>query len=245
MIQCMDELECTLPFPWDLSSSCLKSLSENEGHKHVHQEGCGHEQITHGDHLDWLVPMSDGSYLLSHDDGASEHGRLVKVGQSQGRLRKHSKQFFDLFKYEGPQVALARSLCSGVSIGYEHSTCGSCCPTEHVSDAVQSLLEDSAVKIDIISEPVELQKTTLDALGICCPAEIPLVKKILEPIPGVQEVSVNVAAKTVTVHHDPVAASPARLGIFLYASSTVPFLLDNLKVFKGVPESDSLFMEFQ
>lgn len=221
----MDEAGCTLPLPWDLSSSCLQSLSE-KGHQeesHVHQEGCGHEQITHGDHLDWLVPMSDGSYLLSNDDGASEHGRLVKVGQSQGRLRKHSKQFFDLFKYEGPQTALARSLCSAASIGYEHTTCGSCCSEKHDADAVQLLLEDSSVKIDITSEPTELQKTTLDVLGICCPAEVPLVKKILEPVPGVQEVSVNVTAKTVTVHHDPTVAPPARLGIVFVCTFFLTF----------------------
>eukprot|EP00250_Pteridium_aquilinum_P034157 c7157_g1_i1 orf=2-670(-) len=136
--QCMDEAGCTLPSLWDLSGPCLKALSENEGHKgenHVHQEGCGHEQIAHGDHLDWLVPMSDGSYMLSHDDGASQHGRLVKIGEPQGRLRKHSLHSFDLFKYEGPHsegfkdlgcaATFAGSLCCSTSVGYEHSTCGS------------------------------------------------------------------------------------------------------------------------
>ncbi|KAI5080632.1 hypothetical protein GOP47_0003815 [Adiantum capillus-veneris] len=226
--QCMDEAGCTLPLLWDFSNSCMDDghSADKHTHKghyidnHVHQEGCGHEQITHGDHFDWLVPMSDGSYVLSHDDGASQHGRLVKVGESQGRLRKHSKCLFDLFKYEGPHTpgckdwgpVTGRKLCSSTSVGYQQALCGSGCTREHEMDDVQSLLNEE-VNIDIASDsqPLELQKTMLDVLGICCPAEVPLIKKILEPVPGVREVSVNVASKIVTVHHDSVAASPAKL----------------------------------
>lgn len=195
--QCMDEAGCTLPLLWDLSSSCLGDghIGDKHTHKslkvenHVHQEGCGHEQITHGDHFDWLVPLSDGSYLLSHEDDASQHGRLVKIGESQGRLRKHSKHFFDLFMYEGPHTA-----------------------KEHESDVVQPLLKEAVnIDIDNDAQPGEVQKTMIDVLGICCPAEVPLVKKILDPVPGVREVSVNVTSKIVTVHHDSVAVSPAKL----------------------------------
>ncbi|MCO5587261.1 hypothetical protein L7F22_041208 [Adiantum nelumboides] len=227
--QCMEEAGCTLPLLWDLSTACLDdghvaekhSLKGHQIGNHVHQEGCGHAQITHGDHFDWLVPMSDGSYLLSNVDGASQHGRLVKVGESQGRLRKHSKHFFDLFKYEDPYTAgckdwgsaAARKLCSScIPVGYQQAFSGSCRSKEREADDVQLLLkEDINIDIDRDTQPVELQKTLIDVLGICCPAEVPLIKKILEPVPGVQEVSVNVASKIVTVHHDSAAASVTKL----------------------------------
>ena len=55
-------------------------------------------------------------------------------------------------------------------------------------------------------------KTTMDVAGICCPSEVPLIRKLIEPLPGVHEVLVNVTAKTVTVHHDPALTSPSWLG---------------------------------
>jgi Cd2+/Zn2+-exporting ATPase len=57
-----------------------------------------------------------------------------------------------------------------------------------------------------------LGKTTLDVMGICCPNEVPLIKKLLQPIPGVEEVSVNVTSKTVTVLHDQFLVTDADLG---------------------------------
>eukprot|EP01018_Ginkgo_biloba_P027444 Gb_28935 [translate_table: standard] len=57
----------------------------------------------------------------------------------------------------------------------------------------------------------ELRKTTLDVLGICCPSEVPLIENILNALAGVEQVSVNVASKTVTVKHDPVSISSSQL----------------------------------
>ena len=44
--------------------------------------------------------------------------------------------------------------------------------------------------------------TTLRVDGICCPAEVPLIRRLLEPLPGVTSVSVNVPAKQTRVEHD-------------------------------------------
>ncbi|MCO5601244.1 hypothetical protein L7F22_055363 [Adiantum nelumboides] len=75
------------------------------------------------------------------------------------------------------------------------------------SESKKLLLQTDAkealqVHVESLCSSVKLEKTTIDILGICCPAEVPLVKKILEPLPGVKEVLVNVAARTVTVQHD-------------------------------------------
>ena len=56
------------------------------------------------------------------------------------------------------------------------------------------------------------QKTHFDVLGICCPSEVPLVEKLLDPLPGVRKVTVIVPSRTVIVLHDADATSPAQIG---------------------------------
>lgn len=57
----------------------------------------------------------------------------------------------------------------------------------------------------------KLEKSYFDVLGICCPSEVPLVEKLLQPLPGVQSVSVVVPSRTVIVVHDAAAISPAQI----------------------------------
>ncbi|KAI5085040.1 hypothetical protein GOP47_0001209 [Adiantum capillus-veneris] len=226
----MEAAGCGLgPFPWEFPDSCFKVLDESysqdflhrnevKGELHVHKEGCGHEQIRHGDHLDWLVPLSDGSFAVSHalgnDSEMLEHGRLIKIGEPHHQTAKNREtSSFALFKFEALQMGASdsrtRSLPSNAAdelVSAENSS-------GHVFDAMQPLLKEPDVSINIENdaEPIKLQKTAIDVFGICCPAEVPLVKKILEPAPGVQEVYVNVAARLVTVQHDAFATPPARL----------------------------------
>jgi copper chaperone CopZ len=58
----------------------------------------------------------------------------------------------------------------------------------------------------------KLEKSYFDVLGICCPSEVPLVEKLLEPLPGVHKVSVVVPSRTVIVLHDASAISQAQIG---------------------------------
>jgi copper chaperone CopZ len=58
----------------------------------------------------------------------------------------------------------------------------------------------------------KLEKSYFDMLGICCPSEVPLVEKLLEPLPGVHKVSVVVPSRTVIVLHDASAISTAQIG---------------------------------
>ena len=43
--------------------------------------------------------------------------------------------------------------------------------------------------------------TVMKVDGICCPAEVPIIRRLLEPLPGVLSVNVNVTAKGVWVEH--------------------------------------------
>ncbi|PKA57555.1 Cadmium/zinc-transporting ATPase HMA2 [Apostasia shenzhenica] len=52
------------------------------------------------------------------------------------------------------------------------------------------------------SKEKQIQKSYFDVLGICCSSEVPLIEKILQPLEGVQKVSVFVPSKTVVVVHN-------------------------------------------
>ena len=226
----MDGCGCNLAFPWDLQSSCSLPYN-NEHHEHgddnhhVHREGCDHERICQGDQIDCLMPLSDGSFMLSHrhvNDGKShEHGCFVKVGESQGRSGNCSKRFFDLFQYQCPHSNKNNNI-DGVDIRNSTDTSLKKCFNPNLPEHLEMShvpippkLQEEHVVIPIDNcgiEPKKLKKTIIDVLGICCPAEAPLIKMLLKPVPGVEEVSVNVAMKTVTVYHDPITVPPVRLG---------------------------------
>ncbi|WVZ78660.1 hypothetical protein U9M48_026339 [Paspalum notatum var. saurae] len=55
------------------------------------------------------------------------------------------------------------------------------------------------------------QKSYFDVLGICCPSEVPLVDRLLSPLPGVHKVTVVVPSRTVIVVHDAAATSQAQI----------------------------------
>lgn len=84
--------------------------------------------------------------------------------------------------------------------------------------------EVTAVTIPNSSKTTGLGKTTMDVMGICCPNEVPLIKKLLEPISGVEEVSVNVTSKTVTVLHDRYLVPAVQLGRNSSLSTSTPII---------------------
>ncbi|KAL6603251.1 hypothetical protein ACP70R_043612 [Stipagrostis hirtigluma subsp. patula] len=59
--------------------------------------------------------------------------------------------------------------------------------------------------------PAKCQKSYFDVLGICCPSEVPLIEKLLQPLPGVQKVTVIVPSRTVIVVHDAGVISPSQI----------------------------------
>lgn len=59
---------------------------------------------------------------------------------------------------------------------------------------------DASLKI---SEPPASCRTRLRVQGICCSSEVPTVRAILKPLPGVRKLGVNIATKVVFIDHDP------------------------------------------
>lgn len=64
---------------------------------------------------------------------------------------------------------------------------------------------------EIAAGDSKLCKTTFTVLGICCPSEVSLIERLLQPLSGVEQISVNVPSKTVTVLHDPSLIQPAQI----------------------------------
>jgi copper chaperone CopZ len=79
--------------------------------------------------------------------------------------------------------------------------------------SVQSLL-CSLQREEEMGDAAKYQKSYFDVLGICCTTEVPVIEKLLSPLPGVRKVSVIVPSRTVIVVHDADAISPAQIGKF-------------------------------
>ena len=54
-------------------------------------------------------------------------------------------------------------------------------------------------------------KSTLLVKGICCAAEVPIVRRVLKPLKGVSEVNVVATTKLVHVFHDPDVITAAQI----------------------------------
>jgi copper chaperone CopZ len=233
--QCREEAGCTLPMPSDTEGTRTPTLTGDDHElDHEHQEGCGHNQIAHGDHFDWLIPLKDGSgsYVLKHAQttacGGShfiEHGRLVKVGESLGQLKRRQKHpIIDLFTYESPQrkgyelLPTTEEISDVKNVVFMKSPCSG---TAALPSSQQVEIEQEDLVKVTIPRSFKGQgtiRTTFDVMGICCPSEAPLVKKILEPLPGVGEVLVNPTSKKVTVLHDPKIIADVQIGMIWHKS---------------------------
>jgi Cd2+/Zn2+-exporting ATPase len=65
-------------------------------------------------------------------------------------------------------------------------------------------VHDAIVQQDVVQTTAccTIRTTVLKVDGICCPAEVPIIRRLLEPLPGVRAVNVNVTAKEAWVEHD-------------------------------------------
>ena len=54
-----------------MTTSAAHRQHVSADHEHVHGEGCGHETVQHGDHVDYL---HDGHRHAEHEGHYDEHG---------------------------------------------------------------------------------------------------------------------------------------------------------------------------
>lgn len=253
-MQCIEG--CGLPVLRELTGLC-ETVWQRGDEDHEHGEGCGHSQISHGDHTDWLVPLKDGSFKLSHQQVQNgrpsfiEHGRLIKRGKTLAKINL-GPTIVEILSYESPKKKGYESLSQldqdedvdahkrdSFQIVKGQLPDDNCtllpCPS-----VGRNVVQGGMVKVDIPANLAVLCKTTLDVMGICCPSEVPLIKKLLDPLPGVEEVSVNVTAKTVLVLHDQLVVTDVQLGASSNLMSS-PTARCNPRCFSQFHRSDSIF----
>jgi len=56
-----------------MTTSADHEFHDHADHEHVHGEGCGHETVPHGDHVDYL---HDGHRHAAHEGHYDEHAEV-------------------------------------------------------------------------------------------------------------------------------------------------------------------------
>lgn len=178
---------------------------------HVHGPDCGHERIPHGDHYDYLVPGSDGTYHMHHqtvsDKCATDCGSTnLECCPSHGKMRKVQSK-----TGEWTWSLLISSFVDTESILSEYLG------VEWAAGvAIKKVEAAAAVAVEI--EDV-IMKTTLLIEGICCSSEVPIVEKILRPMPGVIKVSVNAVNRSALVEFNASIVTPSDMTMALNKAS--------------------------
>lgn len=130
--------------------------------------------IRHGDHTDYLVPLLDGSLEIHHPTVSPDGARTCTV---HGALRPG--------RAGGGGGGGASNWRGWMNL--------------FVFKPVTELL-------DLVSQGhhcgARSMRTTMYVEGICCPSEVPIIERLLKPLPGVTQVMVNVPNRTTTVDHD-------------------------------------------
>jgi Cd2+/Zn2+-exporting ATPase len=181
---------------------------------HRHGPGCGHPQVAHDDHYDYVGDDGMLHHLLEadcceyhssaaatdHHSGSGggapvivNHGRFSLLHRRKATSASSSITSSPEKRFVGRATTPTKTaavLCMG-------SNCTLACCVGGAS-------------LDNVN-PSEAIITKIYCEGVCCPMEIPVVESALHRIPGVISVEVAVVTKTVTTKHVPSLASPAAL----------------------------------
>lgn len=68
--------ECVIEVSASNPNHCAPHTCNGHSASHVHGEGCGHESVPHGDHVDYLV---DGHLHQPHNGHCDDHGPVFLV----------------------------------------------------------------------------------------------------------------------------------------------------------------------
>jgi len=118
------------------------------------------------------------------------------VSESAGKAPQEMQSLLE----ELPGVSLAVVNAEEQSFVIDHDRSVS---SESVLNALKST-GCSAVVLDTgvsNTEPV-MVRSQFSVQGICCASEVPPVRKIVKPLPGVSRVQINILTKVVSVQHD-------------------------------------------
>ncbi|CAL8460942.1 g473 [Coccomyxa elongata] len=149
---------------------------------HIHGPDCGHEMAPHGDHLDYLVG-EELHHVLPWDAPCCAYNCVGVLPA---------------------KAVVSHGRVSVVRNRKRKSVLTSGAASKEPAGDVQVIVEDEA------SED-RGATVKIYATGICCPSEVPLITRLLTPLPGVIKVDVAVITKTISVVYAPNKISPDKL----------------------------------
>ena len=174
-------------------------------------------QVRHDDHVDYLVHNANtGDLHLEHacnDCGnADVHGSFQAMGQR--RLKRLDRGDIQLHFFEVAQRPF--SILEYIHSAFELKSDRVAAATmENASTPTRRMSKGHRPSMAVAAVADEMKKTivssTLHCSGICCATECPVIKKILTPVPGVENILINIPLKQVIVKHDALTVSAAAL----------------------------------
>lgn len=186
-------------------------------------------KVKHEDHYDTLVHnVKTGNVTLEHDcndcGDRDVHGALNLVSKRELKsdtqpliagkgimmnfyeIPKTPLKILDLlsdfFSIEVDRVDILRNPLSA-SPGRDAQRPSCCIPSLSSKKKNCCAVVDDEVAVELPSAIKGEVQTTIHVKGICCAAEIPMIKSVVQPMPGVTNVFVNTTTKLVRVTHDP------------------------------------------
>ncbi|GMH38461.1 hypothetical protein BSKO_06345 [Bryopsis sp. KO-2023] len=209
-------------------ASVLGVLVEGGENEHLcGTESCDHTALRHGSHTGWLVDgklkcrssQSEALIECCLDWEADVACQLVQLLDGHvhsdacgHEMVPHGDHVDYLVDGRLHHVVDKQSCCQRQCLGFVSGS-------TIVDHGEVSVLKQRKKKNDeterLLAEPVQEMDeeitTSIYAAGICCPSEVPIINKILEPLPGVKSVDVAVMTKTVKVVHMSAKVSPSVL----------------------------------
>ncbi|KAL7485422.1 hypothetical protein ACHAW6_011020 [Cyclotella cf. meneghiniana] len=135
-----------------------------------------------------LSPVSSTALEVSHSDQSNQSHRQEAEDFSNNELRDVvTKQILTRLARAGFEFTLLPNNISG-----------------HDSERSRALSLTKPATTSNLNPHLSSVRSRLHITsGLCCPSEVPTIRSILKPLPGVHKIGVNVATKVVFIDHDP------------------------------------------
>ncbi|GKY99542.1 hypothetical protein MPSEU_000908400 [Mayamaea pseudoterrestris] len=192
-------------------STCSSATAAYKDYKNSKARRILHK-VRHDDHEDYLVHNADtGELHLEHacaDCGSDDvHGRFQNVGQRKWRNKRRgssssSFKHVQLHFFEVSPTPF--SILDHLPNLFDTKTSGRVATVENILKTATAATttpvkaaKPAHVSVPTIEPPLAtatlpLARSILSCDKICCSSEVPMIRRVLEPMPGVEKVMVNV-----------------------------------------------------
>lgn len=127
---------------------------------------------------------------------------VLKVSHSDQSNQSHRQEAEDFSNNELRDVVTKQILHRLAGAGFEFTLLPN--NSRHDSQRSRALSLTKVATTSNLNPHLSSVRSRLHITsGLCCPSEVPTIRSILKPLPGVHKIGVNVATKVVFIDHDP------------------------------------------